>query len=1161
LQRILYLIAAGILFLNINTPLHAQQVGEMRLQISPVSADSSYFIGFLINPETVKVYSGDEIVADTLWTFNPSTGRIGFSQNLIQIFPSDRLTVHFIQPAIPVEREYRLRNLITDTTITPGRDTVQVAPTRFAETDLFGSSELSRSGSITRGFTIGNRQDLSLESGLRLELSGQVTDDVNLLATLTDRSTPIQPDGTTQTLREFDRVYIRLQSENTLTELGDIDIQLTESAFGVIDRRVQGGAGYGNTPYGEYGGGLSVTRGQFRTMRFNGLESVQGPYRLTGNQNEAFIIVLAGSERVFINGVRVQRGAENDYIIDYSLGEITFTTNRLITSDSRITVEYQYLSQSFTRTLVTAHGEDDQLLNGRLSVSAGYIREADNANPNTQLFLSEADIDLLRQLGDSVDDTFISGADSVGFRSDADFILYAREDTLFNGENYQIFVHRPGDPSGVFRVRFTNFGAGSGSYKRVGGTVNGILYEWVGPGMGEYEPLIRLEAPTRHQMVTLRSEFSPVKQFALFGEWAVSDFDRNRFSQLDNNNNIDHGLYGGVRARDIETGIGYVSSEITQRFTGRQFRYFDRVREVEFDRRWNLTEEQTEEEENITEGYIRLDTFDATFMKLSGGYIARDSFTGFRREVTAESREQGLPETTYRGEWIDSNDRLFTSRGSWNRHFGTVAYGVELLGGVITPFFNAEHELREQFDTETDSLLASSLRFTELNPGVRYSRGPLMLSASYSYRVNDQVLDNNLEKESIANTTTFGLNYEPSRMFRSENRVGFRKRDVTEAFIGENQSARNRGVLLRSANNYFLFNGDVEGELTYEANTERRAFLQETYIEVGPELGQYVWIDLNGDGVRQIDEFFPEVNPNEGTFIRQFLPSDELFPVIDLRARWRNRMNLSTLVGENGSGLNRVISEVRWSSLVEIRETSTNENLEKIYLLQLNSFRDEVNTISGQIFLQQELAWLPDDQNADIRLRYNRAEALFRRANGTEERFNESLFLDAGLRVTDVVRLLGSVLIETDKSLSSRFSSRGYDIYKWEVNPGVRFRFSRSLLTEFRFSYADKSDRFPAESVSARLLKVENRSQIFLFNALQNTIRLQWQRADVQGVSSDFGLFELTDGAGEGSSLLWNITSDYRVSSLIRASLQYNGRTVNTGSPIQTMRLTVSAVF
>ncbi|HET8865713.1 MAG TPA: hypothetical protein VFM80_08430 [Gracilimonas sp.] len=56
--------------------------------------------------------------------------------------------------------------------------------------------------------------------------------------------------------------------------------------------------------------------------------------------------------------------------------------------------------------------------------------------------------------------------------------------------------------------------------------------------------------------------------------------------------------------------------------------------------------------------------------------------------------------------------------------------------------------------------------------------------------------------------------------------------------------------------------------------------LQETYIEAGPEIGQYTWDVIKNDGVRQIDEFFLEVSLNEGAFIRQYLPADELLPVI-----------------------------------------------------------------------------------------------------------------------------------------------------------------------------------------------------------------------------------------------------------------------------------------
>ena len=79
---------------------------------------------------------------------------------------------------------------------------IERAPAKAADADLFGTSGLQRRGSITRGITTGNRRDVSLESGLRLELTGEITDGVQLQAVLTDENTPIQPDGSTQRLSE-----------------------------------------------------------------------------------------------------------------------------------------------------------------------------------------------------------------------------------------------------------------------------------------------------------------------------------------------------------------------------------------------------------------------------------------------------------------------------------------------------------------------------------------------------------------------------------------------------------------------------------------------------------------------------------------------------------------------------------------------------------------------------------------------------------------------------------------------------------------------------------------------------------------------------------------------------------------------------------------------
>jgi hypothetical protein len=68
-------------------------------------------------------------------------------------------------------------------------------------------STLQTSGSIMRGVQIGTNRDFSLNSGLNVELSGKLTEDVEIVAALTDEATPIQPEGNTQTLNEIDKVF------------------------------------------------------------------------------------------------------------------------------------------------------------------------------------------------------------------------------------------------------------------------------------------------------------------------------------------------------------------------------------------------------------------------------------------------------------------------------------------------------------------------------------------------------------------------------------------------------------------------------------------------------------------------------------------------------------------------------------------------------------------------------------------------------------------------------------------------------------------------------------------------------------------------------------------------------------------------------------------
>ncbi|HRI58507.1 MAG TPA: hypothetical protein PK228_02255, partial [Saprospiraceae bacterium] len=92
------------------------------------------------------------------------------------------------------------------------------------------SGTLTSTGAYTRGFSLGNSQNLVFNSNLNLQLNGKLGNDLEILAALSDNSIPLQPGGTTSQLQEFDRIFIQLKRKNTTLTAGDYD--LTRPPYG-----------------------------------------------------------------------------------------------------------------------------------------------------------------------------------------------------------------------------------------------------------------------------------------------------------------------------------------------------------------------------------------------------------------------------------------------------------------------------------------------------------------------------------------------------------------------------------------------------------------------------------------------------------------------------------------------------------------------------------------------------------------------------------------------------------------------------------------------------------------------------------------------------------------------------------------------------------------
>jgi len=1018
--------------------------------------------------------------------------------------------------------------------------------------ELFAEDGMTYNGSFSRGISVGNRQDLSVNSNLNLQFAGTIGKDIEVIGSLNDNNIPFQTQGNTQQLQDFDKIFIQLRKGNHQLILGDFSAEERKSHFLTFNKKLQGinyssHANFGKNSKFSTNNSFAIARGRYHRLRFFGEDGNQGPYKLTGADGETFIIVLSGTERIYLEGQLLTRGSDQDYVIDYNLGEIYFTPNQIITQDLELVIEYEYSQRYYLRSLLH---HQSKIENEKLSVRLNVYSEQDAKNQSGLQELSDSQKSLLSDIGDDLDKAIVSSEATA--EPDDDRVLYQKQDTTdFNGQPIEYFVKSDSTDADLFAVSFSNVGLNNGQYQLAQSTLNGRVYEFVGRDnagnpQGSYDPVVQIFAPEKKQYLSLAADYKLSNKTNISTELSVSNEDVNTFSRKDDKDDIGAaGLFKIDHTEKISSKKNITLKAFANyEWRNEPFRFLQDYRSVRFKEVWNVKSNNIPTNEHLLLGGFELNFNKKLSLKYEAGFFDQAiGYNSIKNKISSTYRNKGYSIEAI-VDLVNSKDP--TEESYFNRYRLNASKQFDKLG-KWTLGFNSYLEENKFTLMNTKQIQQNSLGGNQFEV---FIKSPLTSKnqyyLSYFRRYDFAPFNNDLAEATMADMIKFKGKIQQNSSSQLNWNFTYRNLKV-DTLVTKNQTSK-QTLLGLVDYQLVLFKGFIKSNTSYEVSSGQQQKIEYFYSPVQANLGDYIWLDNNMNGLQENNEFQLASNFNledSIRYVRIIIPSNEYEQTskvmfnqsfnINPKAKWFSE-----------DGWKKIVSKFTIQSLWQVDRQYRGDQRWEQYSPFYNN--DSV-LVSANSSTRNAIFYNRTNPNFNLQLFINNFQNKTLLIGGTDERKRREMGLKSNYKLFQNVTGTFTAQSGFNNNFSKAFENRDYQIDFFEIQPKIIYRKGLKFRSSLEVKEKRQTNNLDLEmdkAVLERSISAEagwNNISKSSFSSKLSYINIRYENSAKELYPQNTAAaFQLLQGLNPGTNWVWNLNIETEIMKNVQFVVQYTGK-------------------